>query len=66
MNKGKKYIIKYSGRSVEMSKANSSVLIYRIPFTISCVMKKYNYIGNEIRTIIKVYWNIGERYAADI
>ncbi|WP_288886471.1 hypothetical protein [uncultured Eubacterium sp.] len=32
MAKSKKYIIKYSGRSVEMSKANSSTLIYRIPY----------------------------------
>lgn len=32
MTKGKKYKIKCYGRSVEISKANSSTLIYRIPY----------------------------------
>ncbi len=32
MAKAKRYIIRYLGRSIEMSRANSSMLIYRIPY----------------------------------
>lgn len=32
MAKGRRYMTRYFGRSVEMSKANSSILVYRFPY----------------------------------
>ena len=32
MAKSKRYVSRYLGRSIEMSRANSSTLVYRIPY----------------------------------